>query len=133
MNAQVLSQSFQAIKPQSMAFAQRFYDKLFEKSAEVRQLFASTNMQEQCRALVAALAFVVVGVTENKDIREDLTSLGARHKSYGVKPAHYALVGESLIETLREYFGSQWTQEMETTWIDAYEVVSSIMKVAPEP
>src|SRR5437868_5270291 len=88
-------------------------------------------MQTQYNDLLGALAFVVVGVEQGKDIRKELTTLGAKHHGYGVEAKYYMMVGASLIKTLHEYLADVWTPEVETSWKDAYEVVSSIMMAAP--
>ena len=98
----------------------------------VRDLFLHTSMQDQCRALLGALAVVIAGVTENRDIRKVLVELGARHRGYGVLPEHYPLVRQALIDTLRAAFGQEWTPELETTWGDAFDIISSIMITTPE-
>ncbi|MEO1590999.1 MAG: globin domain-containing protein, partial [Cyanobacteria bacterium J06632_22] len=44
----------------------------------------------------------------------------ARHVKYGALPAHYPLVGNSLLKTLGQYAGEAWTPELESAWAEAY-------------
>jgi hemoglobin-like flavoprotein len=141
LNVHLLNDSFKAIKPRGMEFAEHFYTTLFAKgremlaSNEIESLFRKggndddmhKRMKKQYEALLGALAFVIAGVLENKDIAADLVDLGNRHREYGVKDSHYQLVGESLIETLQSYFGPNWTPELEQTWTQAYTLVASMM------
>lgn len=133
LNILLLNDSFKAIKPRGMEFAEHFYTLLFRKgremlaSDEIERLFARSDMTKQYGALLGALAFVIAGVLENKDISADLADLGNRHRTYGVRDAHYQVVGESLIATLQWYFGTDWTEELQQTWGQAYALVSSIM------
>jgi hemoglobin-like flavoprotein len=134
MDVQLLNESFKQIKPHGMEFAERFYAQLFQKSREtlasneVERLFARSDMKQQYGALLGALAFVVAGVLENRDVSADLADLGQRHRKYGVKEAHYQLVGEALIESLQAYFGPKWTPELQQTWLQAYTLVSTTMQ-----
>jgi hemoglobin-like flavoprotein len=138
LNARLLHESFLGIKPNGMAFAEAFYLRLFDLGRkmlgtnEIEQLFRArgTDMQKQYVALLGALAFVIAGVLENKDIEADLADLGKRHHEYGVKEIHYQIVGMSLIETLQSYFGPKWTEELQQTWEQAYKLVAGIMQKA---
>jgi hemoglobin-like flavoprotein len=136
MNVQLLHQSFTAIKPHGMAFAEHFYQHLFELGRttlgtnEIEYLFVRTDMQKQYAALLGALAYVIAGVLENKDIKSDLIELGVKHRQKHVKNEYYPLVGQSLIATLQWYFGPNWTTELQTTWTLAYEFVSNAMMEA---
>lgn len=138
LNAKLLHASFDVLKPDGMAFAEAFYGRLFEMGRkmlgtdEIEQLFRARNttMKKQYGALLGALAYVIAGVLENKDIEADLAELGARHRGYGVKEIHYQIVGASLIEELSSYFGPRWTPELQQTWEQAFKLVAGIMQKA---
>ncbi|MEL6989174.1 MAG: globin domain-containing protein, partial [Bacteroidota bacterium] len=58
---------------------------------------------------------------------DSLRGLGKKHIKYGVLPSHYPMVGNSLLRTLKEYLGLNWTTEVERAWTEAYEAIASIM------
>jgi NAD(P)-dependent dehydrogenase (short-subunit alcohol dehydrogenase family) len=53
--------------------------------------------------------------------------MGARHVQYGVKPEHYPIVGETLLETFAHFFGDRWNSELKEQWTLAYGAISSLM------
>lgn len=127
MDAGLLRSSFDLIAPDKDQFAEAFYQRLFEKYPQTRPLFANTDMVKQTRSLSAILALVVTGVEKGDDLTPTLQSLGARHKTYGVLPEHYPIVGEVLIETFQNRLGSQWTPAFQNAWIEAFTILSQAM------
>ena len=127
MDARLLRSSFNLIAPNKDQFAEAFYQRLFEKYPQTRSFFAKTDMAVQARALAATLAVVVAGVEKGDDLTPTLQSLGARHKTYGVLPEHYPIVGEVLIETFQNRLGSQWTPAFQNAWVQAFTIIAQVM------
>ena len=127
MDAVLLRESFNLVAPDKEKFAEAFYDRLFTTFPETRQLFAKTDMKQQQTALIAAIALVVAGVEKGENLAPVLRTLGERHEKYGVKPEHYSLVGQALLETFSAFLGPQWTPAYLETWTQAYTVVSQGM------
>jgi len=84
-------------------------------------------MKEQGRKLMATLAVVVNGLSDLDAILPAASGLAQRHVGYGVKPGHYAPVGEALLWTLERGLGAQWTQELAAAWAAAYTTLSQFM------
>jgi hemoglobin-like flavoprotein len=132
MTSQVflLEQSFSRILPQKEAFAQAFYDRLFEQFPQVKPLFMYTEMKLQQNKLLGAVAMVVSNLRHPEKLVEPLKELGRRHESYHVHPEHYAMVGTVLVETLAR-FDSVWNLELQTAWVGAYQTIVEQMSVEP--
>ena len=126
----ILEQSFSRILMQKQAFAQAFYDRLFERFPQVKPLFMNTDMKLQQNKLLGALAMVVSNLRHPEKLVEPLKELGRRHESYHVRPEHYAMVGTILVETLAR-FDSEWTLDLQTAWVGAYETIVEQMLVEP--
>ena len=58
----LVKNSWQKLAPLADKAASLFYDRLFEIDATVRALFKTTNLTEQRRKLIQALALVVNGL-----------------------------------------------------------------------
>lgn len=127
MNASLLRTSFHLIEPNKDAFAEAFYRRLLEKYPEMRQFFAQVDMSHQARKLAATLEVVVAGIEKGENITPALQNLGERHKSSGVRPEHYPMVGKVLIETFHETLGSEWTPAYQEAWVQAYEMIAQTM------
>jgi nitric oxide dioxygenase len=76
---------------------------------------------------MTTLAVVVNGLTNLEMILPAASSLARRHVSYGVKPAHYASVGEALLWTLEKGLGDAWNAQTASAWATAYQTLSGFM------
>ena len=132
LQVECLEQSFEKIKPQAKAFADSFYENLFTDYPDAKPLFAHTNMAEQSNKLLAALVFVVENLKKPGALTAALQDLGARHVNYGALPAHYPMVGSTLLKTFEQYLGEQWTAETKQAWVDAYGVITEVMLVGAD-
>ena len=117
-----------AIRDQAAAL---FYRRLFELDPGLRPLFKGA-MTAQGARLMTALGGVVGSLDQLERILPDLCALGHRHGAYGVRPEHYATVGEALIWTLEQALGPAFTREMRRAWIDAYGRLAWTMIAAAE-
>jgi nitric oxide dioxygenase len=127
LQVELLEQSFDEVKPQADDFADSFYKNLFTAYPEARPLFANTNMAEQKKKLVGSLVLVVENLKNPDTLGSSLRGLGARHVKYGALPAHYPLVGNSLLTTFEQYLGDKWTPQVKQAWVDAYGAITEIM------
>ncbi len=118
--------SFSKVAPVADTAAALFYDRLFTIAPPVKQMFKG-DMAEQGRKLMATLAVVVNGLTNLDAILPAASALARRHVSYGVKPSHYAPVGEALLWTLEQGLGDAWTAETAAAWTAAYQTLSGFM------
>ena len=108
-----------------------FYRRLFELDPSLRPLFKG-DMTAQGAKLMAALGAVVGSLDRLERMVPMLRELGRRHAGYGVKPEHYATVGEALIWTLEQALGAGFTRETRRAWIDAYGRLAWTMVAAAE-
>jgi nitric oxide dioxygenase len=122
----LIQDSFAKVAPISEQAAALFYGRLFEIAPEARPLFKG-DMDEQGRKLMATLAVVVNGLSNLDAVLPAASALAKRHVAYGVKPDHYAPVGEALIWTLERGLGAGWTQELAAAWAAAYTTLSQFM------
>jgi hemoglobin-like flavoprotein len=121
-----IQESFTKVTPISEQAAAMFYGRLFEIDPALKPLFHG-DMKEQGRKLMATLAVVVNSLDNLSAVLPAASALAKRHVAYGVKPAHYTPVGESLLWTLQQGLGAGWTAELAAAWSAAYGVLSEYM------
>jgi hemoglobin-like flavoprotein len=128
MDAKLLKQSFDLVAPQKEAFAEAFYNRLFALYPQTKTLFANTDMKRQQSSLMATLTVVVTGMVNGENVIPTIEQLWHRHNGYGVKPEYYPMIGQALLETLKEFLGKDWTPEIEATWTATYQVITQAMQ-----
>jgi len=108
-------------------FAEKFYDKVFTKSPDTRQLFKN-NMKSQGRLLTHMLGGIVYSMSRPEFLELGLKTLSESHVRYGVMEEHYPIVLESLSETIREELGDLYTERIGKAWEQALIDVTNEMK-----
>ena len=127
LDVELLEQSFALVAPQADALVSTFYDNLFTDYPDARPLFEHTDMSKQKNMLKGGLVMVVENLRKPDVLSKALKGLGARHVKYGALPAHYPLVGSSLLKSLEQYAGSAWTADVKNAWVDAYGAITELM------
>jgi nitric oxide dioxygenase len=74
------------------------------------------------------LATAVQGLHDLDRLVPQVKALGARHVGYGVRPEHYAIVGQALIWTLERGLGKAFTPQVEWAWIRVYSLLATVMQ-----
>ncbi len=103
-----------------------FYSKLFADTPSLRQLFPK-KMDDQYRKLVDMLNIVVFRLERLDELSSEIANMAQRHTVYGVRPAHYKLVGNALLWTLQQGLGKDWTAEVKAAWVECYTTLSNTM------
>ena len=124
----IVAHTWKRITPFADAAVREFYDRLFEIDPTTRPLFQATDMGEQRRKLLSALALVVDGIDHLEVLSPSLEALGRRHARIGVTARHYDAVGDALLWTFAKSLGADWTSEAEAAWSNAYALLAGVMR-----
>ncbi len=128
LNIKLIQETFELVKPRAEEFANRFYDNLFKDYPAAQSLFDQSKMDRQKRLLVASLVQVVHNLENPEFLGEYLGKMGERHHAYGTADEHFEWVGLTLLKTLKDMFGDDWTREINHQWALAFDVISALMR-----
>jgi hemoglobin-like flavoprotein len=103
-----------------------FYSRLFQQMPSFRPMF-KTNMIEQYTKIVDMLSLIVSKLDKIEILTNDIKQLAIRHVQYGVRPAHYKIVGDALLWTLEKGLGKDWNDETREAWATCYNMLSDTM------
>jgi len=115
---------FRDIKPEIIGDV--FYSKLFTEFPASRRMFKN-DITAQYKKLVDMLSLMVGRLQQLHELTADIRALAIRHAGYGVKPAHYAIVGDTLLWTLEQGLGPDWNEETKQGWDSCYKMIAGIM------
>lgn len=114
-------------------FCTQLYLNLLTMDPDLEKAFPSLRHQAVSMAGVMLLA---INSLENLTSLDDyLVELGKRHsRILGIEPAQFEMMGEALIQTFVERFGTRFTHELEILWIKFYLYLSnSIIQFGLDP
>lgn len=125
-SVQRIRASFDLLAPRSNEFIDEFYTRLFRSAPGVRSMFPQ-DMRQQKKHLLSAVALVVKNADKLESLEKPLQEMGARHVMYGAKREHYAVVRDTMLETIGSLAGPAWTPELKADWTAALNAVASAM------
>ncbi|MGB8956894.1 MAG: NO-inducible flavohemoprotein, partial [Tumebacillaceae bacterium] len=123
---EVIKSTVPVLEVHGNAITTRFYERLFTNHPELLNIFNQTN-QKQGRQ-PAALANAVYAAAANIDnlaaIIPVVKQIGQKHRSLGILPEHYPIVGTNLLAAIKEVLGDAATDEIIDAWAQAYGVIA---------
>lgn len=122
----LLQESFALVEAEADKLASHFYALLFLEDPSLRDLFPPMMDAHRDR-LITGLITLVHRAHDTEAVDEYVRQLGRDHRRFGVRPEHYAVVGQCLLSTLRRFAGPRWTAEMDGCWYAAFQRVAAIM------
>jgi hemoglobin-like flavoprotein len=109
--------------------ADLFYTNLLNRHPEVRPYFEGVNLQRQAVLLTVALKSVEQHhVHHYPAVRRFLKILGHRHHDRFRIPADvFSPFGDCLLESIKEFHGSEWDQDLGHEWRAAIDEAIAVM------
>ena len=102
------------------------FAKDFEPGSE--ELYQSERFMKHATGVISTVNTAVEMLGPDLDpLMDVLHELGKQHAQYGALPAHYAVVGRALIDTLQTAMGDKFTNEVKTAWARVYDILSTSM------
>jgi hemoglobin-like flavoprotein len=128
LNLKLLRESFDLVVARSPRLTQRFYEILFERYPQTQSMFPPGRRSRQEAMLTEALVAVLNHLEDAAWLTGTLRALGAKHVDYGVTDEMYGWVGDSLLRTLAEVAGDEWTPDLEAAWGAAFGAIAGLMQ-----
>jgi hemoglobin-like flavoprotein len=122
----IIRQSWEKVKPGARQIGRSLYDKLFVALPHVRHMFDEDINQQACK-LAAVVSFVVAKLHRLEDIFPDLKSIGSKHEKYNIPLAWYDVVGQCLIDAIKEESRDSWNDHIGDTWLTLYNILKEQM------
>jgi hemoglobin-like flavoprotein len=124
----LVQESWEAIARDHERIAVAFYERLFEIDSSAPGLFAKTDMVAQRGKFLMMLGDIVRNLDLPEELIPTVSSLGRRHRDYGVRDIDYDRVREALFGAIAAEVGDAFTEELRDAWEEAYALTASVMK-----
>ena len=110
----------------SELIALRMYDILFSKHPELKPMFADADPQQHKKVAAIVSAFAM-NIDNPGTLAESLEEITQSHVRTLVKPEHYPMVGEALLQAIRDVFANESSSELIEAWREAYGYLADVL------
>ncbi|WP_440119790.1 NO-inducible flavohemoprotein [Paenibacillus sp. QZ-Y1] len=122
----VIKSTVPVLEVHGEAITRHFYETMFKHHPELLNIFNHAN-QKQGRQQ-AALANMVYTAAQHIDnlasILPAVRQVAHKHRSLGIVPEQYAIVGTYLLQAIKDVLRDAATDEIITAWGEAYNVIA---------
>lgn len=125
---QIIKATVPVLEVHGVAITKTFYKNMFEKHPELLNIFNHTNQEKgrQQTALANTVYAAAVHIENLEAILPAVMQIAHKHRSLGILPEHYPIVGENLLQAIKEVLGDAATDDIINAWAEAYGVIADI-------
>ena len=117
------------LKQHGQKITTRMYEILFEKHPEVKPQFNMSAQKDgsQPAKLAAAVYAYATHIDNLEVLNSAVEKIAHRHVETHVQPEQYSVVGESLLQAMKDVLGKEVANvEVITAWNEAYQVLADV-------
>ncbi|TCS94884.1 NO-inducible flavohemoprotein [Hazenella coriacea] len=105
-----------------------FYEQMFQEHPELYNIFNITHQKEksQPRALADTVYAAAANIDDLSSILPVVKRIAYKHRSIGVQPDQYPIVGKHLLAAIKEVLGDAATDEILNAWKETYQVLADV-------
>ncbi|MGG1574518.1 NO-inducible flavohemoprotein [Fictibacillus sp. NRS-1165] len=110
------------LKEHSKEIGRKFYTLLFEKAPDLYNIFNQTNQKRGLQQEALGYAVYAAGehITNLGAIKPVIERISQKHRAIGIKAEQYPVVGETLLQAVKDVLGDAATDEIIEAWGKAY-------------
>jgi len=125
---QLIQSTVPVLEQHGEQITKRFYELLFSNHPELLNIFnhAHQKQGQQQKALAAAVYAAAKHIDRLEEIVLVVKLIAHKHRSIGVKPEYYPIVGQHLLLAIKDVLGDAATDEIIEAWKEAYDVIAGV-------
>lgn len=124
----IIKSTVPVLEVHGVTITKTFYKNMFTAHPELLNIFNHTNQEKgrQQTALANTVYAAAVHIDNLQAIVPAVMQIAHKHRSLGVLPEHYPIVGQHLLGAIKEVLGDAATEEILGAWGQAYGVIADI-------
>jgi len=125
---QIIKATVPVLEVHGVEITKTFYKNMFQAHPELLNIFNHTNQEKgrQQTALANTVYAAAVHIENLEAILPAVMLIAHKHRSLGILPEHYPIVGENLLKAIKEVLGDAATDDIINAWAEAYGVIADI-------
>ncbi|WP_411347198.1 NO-inducible flavohemoprotein [Paenibacillus sp. WLX2291] len=123
---QIIQSTIPVLETEGVKITRHFYETMFHDHPELLNIFNHANQKQgrQQTALANAVYAAAQHIDRLDEIIPVVKQIAHKHRSLGVLPEHYPIVGRYLLAAIRDVLGDAATPDILEAWGRAYEVIA---------
>jgi len=123
---EIVKSTVPVLEQHGETITKKFYELMFNNHPELLNIFNHTNQKQgrQQKALANAVYAAAKYIDNLETIVPVVTQIGHKHRSLGIKPEHYPIVGKHLLLAIKDVLNEAATDEIMEAWEKAYGVIA---------
>lgn len=124
----IIKSTVPVLEVHGVAITKRFYQLLFTNHPELMNVFNQANQRQgkQQAALANAVYAAAQYIDKLETILPAVKQIAHKHRSLGITADQYPIVGQNLLQAIKEVLGDAATDEILGAWAEAYGVIASV-------
>lgn len=116
------------LKNKGKQITTRMYQIMFQKYPEIRNKFDRSAQADGSQSVKLATAIYTYAnqIDNLPALKSMVEKIAHRHVQTHVLPEEYSLVGESLLQAMKDVLGESATVEVMAAWTEAYQALSEV-------
>ncbi|MBO8163960.1 MAG: NO-inducible flavohemoprotein [Brevibacillus sp.] len=132
---EIIKSTVPVLQRHGKAITTRFYQMMLSNHPELLNIFNHSNQKQgkQQTALANAVYAAAAHIDNLEAILPVIYKIAHKHRSIGVQPEHYPIVGKHLLLAMKDVLGDAATDEVIEAWGKAYGAIAdAFIKVEKE-
>ncbi|WP_042356041.1 NO-inducible flavohemoprotein [Bacillus rubiinfantis] len=123
---EIIKSTVPLLEKHGEAITTRFYQQMFSNHPELLNIFNHANQKQgrQQRALANTVYAAAQYIDNLSEILPVVKQIAHKHRSLGIKPEHYPIVGKYLLLAIKDVLGEAASDEVINAWAQAYNVIA---------
>jgi len=123
---EIIKATAPVVKEHGEAITTTMYKILFERHPETKALFKDAS-EDQYKKLANAIYAYAANIDKLENLSKGIEQMALIHVEKEVKPEHYPLVGEALLDAIKQVLGDAATEEVLEAWKEAYFFLAEVL------
>ncbi|RIX51255.1 NO-inducible flavohemoprotein [Paenibacillus nanensis] len=125
-SVQIIKSTVPVLEVHGVTITKRFYELMFTAHPELLHIFNHANQKQgrQQTALANVVYAAALHIDNLAAILPAVKQIAHKHRSLGVKPEHYPIVGKHLLMAIKDVLGDAATDEILGAWEEAYGIIA---------
>jgi nitric oxide dioxygenase len=126
---QLIQETIPILQTSGEMLIKHFYERMFKFNPELRNVFNMTNQAtgKQQNALANAVLAYAQHINDPSVLINTLKTIGHKHVSLNISKEQYEIVGNHLINSIKEILGDLASEDILNAWTIAYTELADIM------